>query len=85
MELLRKHVFFAVLEFSTIDPGPLLLATYQTALQVKWSRPEVLFLLSLYKEKENLFKGQKVEEKNLVGGDIKGYAREREWLLWCTM
>ena len=33
--------------------------------QVKWSRPEVLFLLSLYKEREHRFKDKKSKKKTL--------------------
>ena len=50
-------IFFEVL--STIDPDQLILhvqtpvAEFETPpLQVKWSRNVVLFLLSLYKERE---------------------------------
>ena len=87
-----KTKFFAVL--STIDPDQFILhvqtpvAEFETPpLQVKWSRNEVLFLLSLYKERENFFKDKILweERQNFVGGNIEGDARERIWLLWCSM
>ena len=63
-------IFFAVL--STIDPDQLIVqvqtpaAAFETPLlQVKWSRNEVLFLLSLYKERENFFKDKKSKKKTL--------------------
>ena len=64
------YVFFAVL--STIDPDQFILhvqtpvAEFETPpLQVKWSRNEVLFLLSLYKERENFSKDKKSKKKTL--------------------
>lgn len=63
-------IFFAVL--STIDPDQFIVhvqtpvAEFETPpLQVKWSRNEVLFLLSLYKERENVFKDKKSKKKTL--------------------
>lgn len=67
--------FFAVL--STIDTDQFIVhvqtpvnltpvAKFETPpLQVKWSRNEVLFLLSLYKERENFFKDKKSKKKTL--------------------
>ena len=68
-------IFFAVL--STIDTDQFIVhvqnpvnltpvAEFETPpLQVKWSRNEVLFLLSLYKERENFFKDKKSKKKTL--------------------
>ena len=36
-----------------------------TQIQVKWSRPEVLLLLSLYRDREQLFKDTKTKKKTL--------------------
>ena len=36
-----------------------------TQIQVKWSRPEVLLLLSLYRDREQLFKDTKTKKKIL--------------------
>ena len=67
----KMSIFFAVL--STIDPDQFILHVQTTVtefetpplLQVKWSRNEVLFLLSLYKERENFFKDKKSKKKTL--------------------
>ena len=66
----KMSTFFAVL--STIAPDQFILhvqtpvAKFETpSLQVKWSRNEVLFLLSLYKERENFFKDKKSKKKTL--------------------
>ena len=63
-------IFFAVL--STIDPDQFIvhvqtpIAEFETPpLQVKWPRNEVWFLLSLYKERENVFKDKKSKKKTL--------------------
>ena len=63
-------IFFAVL--STIDPDQFIIhvqtpvTEFETLpLQVKWSRNEVLFLLSLYQERENFFKDKKSKKKTL--------------------
>ena len=67
----KMSIFFAVL--STIDPDQFIfhvqtpVAEFETPpLQVKWSRNEVLFLLSLYKERENIFKDKKSKKKTLL-------------------
>ena len=71
-------IFFAVL--STIDPDQFILhvqtpvAEFETRpLQVKWSRNEVLFLLSLYKERENFFKAKILWEEISREMQEKGY------------
>lgn len=72
----KMSIFFSVL--STIDLGQFIIhvqtpvAEFETPpLQVKWSRNEVLFLLSLYKERENLFKDKKSKKKTLWEGVSK--------------
>ena len=58
---------FEPLEVNNQDNVEFQLSTTHT--QVKWSRPEVLLLLSLYRDREQLFKDKKNQEEDLVGGN----------------
>ena len=54
---------FEPLEVNNQDNFEFQLST--THIQVKWSRPEVLLLLSLYRDREQLFKDKKTKTKTL--------------------
>ena len=55
-----------------------------TQIQVKWSRPEVLLLLSLYRDRATV-QGYKNQEQDLVGGSPKRYETATLRVYWLTM